>query len=297
MSTDLQSQWRENLKSVGGRLLCARLTHEQMQDIACDLAHHDLNSENSAISMALGQVCNERKVGTDDLSAVYFHQLNVLRRESRWLLRETSFVEFRKQLQVKGQEWLKEADGAPTVVISPMQVYPSDGVAVCASLFSGRRLAFYGEGLASEQYAHIESPIEFVKQGFAGVRAADEVLTNNGVFCTHPDFVHTSHGAVSGSLFGTDRPYASAFAQLCARPRCVLLPLNIDCRLDRVEVEFLEPTQMPDVPAKELRTDETLSKVVRFVGSTLESIIRRRPESWVLLNTLVMDCMGMAQVA
>jgi len=291
---DLQAQWFMSLSTEGGRRLCATMTADQMREIAADVVANDANRENALVEHALRLIS---PAATPALESVYEHQLNLVRREAAWKVGRLDLAKFRRQLHVVGGHWLKEAGGVPAVNISAMQVFPTDGMAVSTCLFPGRRLAIYGEGLLIENYSHIAPTLELIKQGIAGVRAADALLEANGVFNTFPDFVHQGHGAVMGSLFGVPRPFASGFAQLCARPSCVLIPINVDCRLDRVEVEILEPTQMPVVSAKELRSEANLAGLTRFIGSTLEHLIRKRPESWALLNTLSMHCEQMPQVA
>jgi hypothetical protein len=291
---DLQAQWLMSLSNEGGRRLCATMSPEQMREIAADVVAHDANHENALVEAALRMIAPD---SPPPLESVYEHQLNLVRREAAWKVGRLDLDSFRRQLHVVGGHWLKEAQGAPTVNISAMQVFPTDGIAVSTCLFPDRRLAFYGEGLMTENYAHVAPTIELIRQGIAGVRAADSLLEANGVFNTFPDFVHEGHGTVVGSLFGVPRPFASGFAQLCARKSCVLIPINVDCRLDRIDVEILEPTQMPDVPSKELRSESNLVRLTQFIGNTLQQLIRKRPESWALLNTLSMHCEQMPQVA
>ena len=196
---------------------------------------------------------------------------------------------------VDGLHWLDETRQAPVILIMPMNIYPSDAIALATQFIPDRRLVFFGENVTAQDFTHVDGNVVFANNGLSGVKTLTRVLAQAGVFCTFADFVYDSRMAIIDSLFGVPRPLSVAFVQFASRPGTMLLPTRVMLDNSTLHVCFEEPTLMPTMDRKQLCKSESQAQVARHISTLLEGLIRRAPHQWLLLNTLLAESDQMAE--
>lgn len=290
--TDLQSQWRSLLSQAGGRILLAGQNANTIRQVASRLASDNPNNENQLVQMALSMTGNPANMKLTDIFA---HQLCCVVREAQWQLGMIKQEHIDSSAHVEGLHWLAETRQAPVILIMPMNIYPSDAIALAAHFIPDRRVVFFGENVTAQDFVHIDGNVEFADNGLSGVRTLTRVLADAGVFCTFADFVYDSRKPIFDSLFGAPRPLSAAFVQFASRPGTMLLPTLVSIENSTLHVCFEEPTLMPTMDRKQLCKSENQAQVARHINTLLEGLIRLAPHQWLLLNTLLAESDQMAE--
>jgi hypothetical protein len=228
----------------------------------------------------------------DDVRACVEHQVWCAWRQAAW----TSGLAVPLEVRAEGAEWIRETDGLPTLLVTPMTLAPSDALNAIAQLnTTDRTCIVFGEDLdVNDTVTHDGLEVVTGMSG-ATVRRILEVLDAGGVLCTYPDFVYEGRAAERIPLFGTNRPVSSGFLSLAARNGTMLLPLVCVQQSDAILVHVEEPLQVRgDITTAAPDREATRALVANAVGELLENLIRHAPQQWLLLPTLTFESPEMA---
>jgi hypothetical protein len=232
--------------------------------------------------------------------AFFEHQLWCAWRQAAW----TSGLAAPLPMRIEGETWLRETEGFPTLLVTPMTLATDDAMNAIARLnTTGRGCIVFGEDIDVSD-ALTRERIEIV--GGASVtglsremvRRILQVLDDGGVLCTYADFVYEGRTADAIPLFGIERPVSAGFLSLAARNGTMLLPLICLREGDAIVVQLDEPVRIQD--DRSAGTPNPVAAralVANAVGNLLESLIRRAPEQWLLLPTLTFESPEMARAA
>jgi hypothetical protein len=191
-------------------------------------------------------------------------------------------------IRVEGESWLRETEGRPTLIVTPMTVATGDALHAIAELTTGRRCVVYGE-----EAALYDVGANALVTGDSGGTAATvlSVLREGGALCTYADFVYDGRAACPMPLFGTERPASSGFLSLASRVGTMLLPLVCLRAGGELVVHCEEPVLIEAAPE---RRHAARTAVASVVGELLEGLISLAPEQWRLLPSLTFEAPQMA---
>lgn len=272
---------------VGSRAL-ASLPEAELAEIAASISAADPYRDAGRLRAAL----EVTGAGAEKLAASIEHQLWCAWREARWRIGRISPESFSGLIDVEGPEWLEETKGCPVVLVSPMMLATFDAVQTVNELtnnvFPSRSILFYGENMEAARDAIPGLAGKLGSgDGLEVLRRARRVFSENGVFCTYPDFVYEGHSAVSTQFFGAARPMSTGFVYLATRPNVHLLPCLLERRGPRLAARFFEPVVLEaPMEASSSGVDYFAMMAAQTIASMLEGLVRLRPELWLLLATL-----------
>lgn len=247
-------------------------------------AANDPYQESAATARALDVVGADRSV----VSHVR-HQLWCAWREAGWKSASAAPL----TLRVIGQEWLRETENHPTLLVCPMTLGLSDSLHAIASLSRGRRCAVFGESVEDTEATH---GLEIITgETPAAARRIRAILDANGVLCTYVDFVYSGHVAETIRLFGAPRPVSSGFLSLAARNNTMLLPILCVREGEGIVVHISEPSLIRIESREPSLRDAARDEVVHTIGCALEDLLRVAAEQWLLLPTLTFESPQMSQ--
>jgi hypothetical protein len=191
-------------------------------------------------------------------------------------------------IRLEGEQWLRETEGRPTLIVTPMTLATGDALHAIAELTGGRRCVVYGE-----EDALYDVGANALVTGDSANAAATvlSVLREGGALCTYADFVYGGHAAAPMPLFGIERPVSSGFLSLASRAGTMLLPLICLHRGAQLVVSCEEPVV---IEAEPQRRHAARAAVAGVVGELLEGLIARAPEQWRLLPSLTFEAPQMA---
>lgn len=258
--------------------LLSRSSEEDLVALASWIATEDPYGECSAVDRALALARARRA----DAGGHFEHLLWCAWREAAWSAGAGEPLPVR----VTGEQWVRETDGHPTVLVTPMTLATVDAMHTLASVNPGRPYAVFGEDVDDRSRDPL---LELVDGDVAN--PADRirgVLDGGGVLATYGDFVYEGRSTQTMPLFGTRRPVSTGFLSLAARPGTMLLPLICLRERAQVHVRVHEPLL---VEASDGRAEETgtLAAAAEVIGHLLEALIAIAPEQWRLLATLTFD--------
>jgi lauroyl/myristoyl acyltransferase len=187
---------------------------------------------------------------------------------------------------IQGTDNLQMTRGFPTVLLCPMSVPACEVLTAVAKACPRRQVVVYAE--APDEFRldrPIPKNIQLVGNAPGSMATIVRALNKSALYCTYPDFVHDGHVTVAQPMFGRLRPFSRAFASLCARPHVHLLPLWCSREPNGIVASFSPPFrfEMDDGPVDR---NQVRGEILEIVAGTLESLIRRRPQHWLLLGTL-----------
>lgn len=220
--------------------------------------------------------------------ALVHHQVWCAHREAAW---RTGLLDRDREvaaLIVEGEDWVRETEGHPTVLISPMTVALSDAAWVIAAAVGavapGRRVVIDGDtGIVGATDPGAPG------SGTATVRSIVDALAGHGVFSTCADFVPRTRDAVYVELFGKRHPISASCVSVASQPNTMLLPcLVLHGRDGGLRCKFYEPilVAIDNGPQSIDRRAWSHRAVAQLVGVTLETLIREAPHQWQLLTGL-----------
>lgn len=228
------------------------------------------------------------------------HQVWCAWRQAAW----TSGLAEPLEISIEGEEWLRETEGFPTLLVAPMTLATADAMSAIARVNrTDRPCIVFGEDMNISSNALADGGLEVLSgesvsgMARATVRRILEVLDQGGVLCTYPDFVYEGRSAEFMPLFGIHRPVSSGFLSLAARNGAMLLPLVCLHRGEALVIHIEEPLQVRDERPHRLLDGAARTRVAHAVGEMLEGLIRLAPEQWLLLPTLTFESPEMAAVA
>jgi hypothetical protein len=291
LNKSLYTSLRFCLADPVAELMLSGITGNQLRRISTKLAQTDPYGDHSFLARSLEKVSG--KAGSVTLAIE--HQIWCMVREAQWATGRLTSKALQRRLVVEGEQWIKETEGFPTLIASPMTLGTLDAVniSVCLRNRFGRKrpFLFYGEGMdaLTRTFPILEGL--FAGSGADATKRILRLLHENGVFATYPDFVYSGHAAIAVSLFGVERPMSAAFVALASRPGTMLLPCLQFRHHGDIRIRFFEPANIEFdgiVHSREERTAIAQS-VGNVLAGILEDLIRTAPEQWLLLPTLTCE--------
>ncbi len=297
---DFQSTVEQLLEHDIGRRILALATPAQLAELADEIAAVDLYNFPSVLRVAASLLPAEQ----DPDAFVRRHLEHLLwsqHRRAMWRsgrIRSPESVGCR--FSVEGTEHVEATLGEPTIVITPMSLVYEDSLWMIKAIAGSRDCIIYGEGLGQDSlYDQVAGVFDL-----GGVRVAGSatiapreilrVLKRGGSFITYPDFVYDGHAVEYAQFMGLRWPFSSAFIALCSRPGTMLLPCFLKREANDLIFNFEQPVQvvLPDGAPTDPRW--TRSVVAATVAQLLEEMVLRNPAQWLLLSTLIAECMQRA---
>lgn len=273
-----------------GKRILAMLRDPDLREIACRLEEENPYKNLDALSRALALA----GAASTNVCSVLEHHLWCAWREARWATLHLKSSDLDRALDIEGIEWLEETRGNPTILIAPMTLCTSDTIncitLLAERVFGSRPLIFYGENMSdsSVQMASVE--------GLGVLRQIMRVLSSGGVFCTYADFVYQGHSSVPVTMFGCERPMSSGFIYLATRPLVHVLPCLLRRRGERIIATFAQSFLLEGPTNSDAEQSYFVRVAGQVLAATLEGLIRRVPEQWLLLSTLTFDSPEMAEL-
>jgi lauroyl/myristoyl acyltransferase len=284
---------------IGCRIL-AMATPAQLAELAEDIAATDLYNFPSVLNVAAGFLPSEHSPDR----FVRRHLEHLLWAQHRRALWRSGRVRSPESLgcrfSVEGREHFEATLGQPTILITPMTLVYEDALWIAKLIGESRECVIYGEGLNQDDiFDQVAGVIDLSgSQVVSGAAIAPReilrVLKRGGLFLTYPDFVYDEHGVQHAQFMGMRWPFSSSFIKLCARPGTMLLPCFIEREANDLVVNLEQPVKMvlPEGEQPDPRWAQHVAAAT--VAQLLEEMILRNPAQWLLLSTLVAECMQRA---